>query len=65
VPEVWRIALDQRLGMSIEVVERLTLRQLHQTHAIQAMLHEQAIRAEAARQHAAAQHAALARLQGR
>ena len=54
VPEVWRVALDRRLGLSFEAVERMTVRQIRQAHAVQAMLREQDLRAEAVRQQAAA-----------
>jgi hypothetical protein len=54
VPEVWRVALDRRLGLSFDVVERMTVRQIRQAHAVQAMMREQDLRAEAERQQAAA-----------
>ena len=64
MPEVWRVALDQRLGLSFADVERMTVRQIRQAHAVQAMLDERALRANAERQQAAAL-AALLRKMGR
>ncbi len=48
------MALDRRLGLSFDVVERMTVRQIRQAHAVQAMMREQDLRAEAERQQAAA-----------
>lgn len=62
---VWQIALDPRLRMTIEQVERLEVRHIRQALAVIAALDEHEIRAAARRGHDIAAARALQRMHGR